>query len=784
MSGHPTTINLTPSPDILEVIAEVDLQIHHCLAELVDNCLDELQQALAADSAFVPRVDVTLPSSTKVTRDSSIYVGDNGWGMNVEQLESALRAGSSGKQKLGSLGMFGMGFNIATARLGQLTEVRTGQAEDDEWLIASIDIRKMIDEGSYNVPIRREPKAKSEHGTLVRVTRLKDDIVTKLSSSRAAKDTKTRLGRIYTYLLRDPDGGHSGAALMGGENMNLYVNNTVVAPHLPCIWDPSRTVAYKGANTQAATPIDLPLADAFACLDCGKWYPVAHDLCTACGSGDIQVRERRIWGWVGVQRYNDGSDFGFSFFRQGRCLIDQDKELFNWQTPDGAWETEYPVEIGGGRLVGEIHLDFAKPQVRKTDFDRQSRDWYDMRERIRGLGPLRPNIAKARGYAENTSILGRYFNAFRRNDPGVKSLMPGNGKSATHELAREWTKYFRDGDPDYLTDEKWFEAAAGHDALKAAREAPSADGPPTGDDWLQREGLGDLADPVGRDLQTPYDSPLDPTVALRPETNDERFARYLERAVLLPETDREIRIEGVKTVLRVYVTNGVELRSTGEGARRQFVVRSVAGELEVYVDENCDLISAFGWNPMDMALMSAAPALIELYQSGLTVDELVAELLRQFPDRRVSAAAVRDRAESILERLRDRLAFIALKSPHEFWDALGSEARRTAENTAVAMASDIDWDACVTDGEFARYISVGGVIDLVVERPDLVLDGALFRATFVALGSNTQVDQLARLTGLLGDLRRMVAGPQSPRTLELQRFLLSADLLETELITE
>ena len=161
-----------------------------------------------------------------------------------------------------------------------------------------------------------------------------------------------------------------------------------------------------------------------------------------------------------------------------------------------------------------------------------------------------------------------------------------------------------------------------------------------------------------------------------------------------------------------------------------------------------------------------------------------AELLRQFPDRRVDAAAVRDRAESILERLRDRLASLAPKRPSEFWEALSSQARRTAENTAVAIASDIDWDSCVADGEFARYVGVGGVMDLVAERPDLVLDGALFRATFVALGANTQLDQLARLTGLLGDLRRMVAGPQSPRTLELQRFLLSADLIETELMAE
>src|SRR5690606_18192007 len=140
--------------------------------------------------------------------------------------------------------------------------------------------------------------------------------------------------------------------------------------------------------------------------------------------------ERRIWGWIGVQRYADNNDFGFSFFRHGRCLVDSDHSLFEWESPDGHREKEYPVELGKGRIVGEIHLDHAKPQVRKTDFDRQSQDWLMMVQKLRGDGPLKPKIAKSLGYPENSSILGRYFNAFRRNDPGVASLMPGNGTSA------------------------------------------------------------------------------------------------------------------------------------------------------------------------------------------------------------------------------------------------------------------------------------------------------------------------------------------------------------------
>ena len=132
----------------------------------------------------------------------------------------------------------------------------------------------MIEHDSYVVPLRFEPKDPAHRGTEISVTRLKDDTVTKLSSGRAIRDMKTRLGRIYTYMLRDPKAGHSGAELMGGVGLSLYVNTTSVSPYLPCIWDPSRKVNYKGAEVPAASAIDIPLSDAYACMDCGKWHAI------------------------------------------------------------------------------------------------------------------------------------------------------------------------------------------------------------------------------------------------------------------------------------------------------------------------------------------------------------------------------------------------------------------------------------------------------------------------------------------------------------------------------
>jgi hypothetical protein len=52
---------------------------------------------------------------------AQLKITDNGIGMTAEVLERAVRAGWSGNNPIDDLGLFGMGFNIATARLGSVS---------------------------------------------------------------------------------------------------------------------------------------------------------------------------------------------------------------------------------------------------------------------------------------------------------------------------------------------------------------------------------------------------------------------------------------------------------------------------------------------------------------------------------------------------------------------------------------------------------------------------------------------------------------------------------------
>ena len=58
---------------------------------------------------------------------------DNGPGMTLERMVDAARAGYSHNSPVDNLGLFGMGFNIATARLGRTTQLRSGVAGEDRW---------------------------------------------------------------------------------------------------------------------------------------------------------------------------------------------------------------------------------------------------------------------------------------------------------------------------------------------------------------------------------------------------------------------------------------------------------------------------------------------------------------------------------------------------------------------------------------------------------------------------------------------------------------------------
>jgi Histidine kinase-, DNA gyrase B-, and HSP90-like ATPase len=800
-SGH---LDLTPSPRLLEILGDIPYQTWQCLAELIDNAFDDFLADDQRDLSDPPAVHVTLPKPSTAEGDEIVCVADNGRGMTEQSLENALKAGYSQKSRYGSLGLFGMGFNIATARLGSVTEVRTTQTGDPFWLVAEIDFRRMQRERSFVIPLRREEKQDpSLHGTEVTVRKLRPDSRDRLRRTATATQIRERLGNVYSYMLRSRDGiPELPDPVLSGRGFALYVNGARVRPRLPCVWSPQREVDYRGRKIPAVIEINRQLKAAWACLRCGHWHQAAPERCVECDGDDLELRERRIVGWVGVQRYFDPTDFGIDVLRNGRKILVADKSLFDWEHPDtGEVWKEYPIELGsttGGRLVGEVHLDHVPVVYQKNDFERGSLDWITAVHAIRGEGPLQPKKAGSVGFEENRSPLGLLFHGYRNIDPGTRYLIPGDGKRASHDNAREWAARFRSRQAEYLSDDKWYEQAVEHDRIKSGLSQPpptpagGSPGPNGGtgrgdgaagqgtagggeDDLFSRTGLGDIFGPGGGQPVPPADPPP------RAETEEERFERYRSVARLMHDLSGDVAIAQMGR-RQVVAYDTIERLTDPSGLDTPCVSRSVRGnKIEVFVNSDHEVFRECGRDPRDYAIVQLSEQLRVEARVDYNISRVAAEVTTRLPDQRLTDATLRERVEGVLRRVREALAPITAQHAAALWACLSHADKTTAERAALADEPRLVWPELTTDGRFATYIGAGALAAIVRERPDLVLDGKVFTTTWATWSSDEAKDrQVARLARHLEALSEFMASADAKSRLDLAMVRLTLDMLDQE----
>ena len=143
-------LDITPTPRILRTLGEIPFQIWQCIAELIDNSIDAFLSS-AANASDQPdrKIRINWDSNNVGAANRTIEVIDNAGGMSLEQLQNAVRAGYSSNNPMDNLGLFGVGFNIATARLGDSTTIMTTRAGDAEWIGVTIDFEKLIENKPY-----------------------------------------------------------------------------------------------------------------------------------------------------------------------------------------------------------------------------------------------------------------------------------------------------------------------------------------------------------------------------------------------------------------------------------------------------------------------------------------------------------------------------------------------------------------------------------------------------------------------------------------------------------
>ncbi len=774
----PSSINIRPSPRILRVLGDIEFEPWQCIAELVDNAFDDFLEVHRSGTHWPDGYKVSVSLPDRASADATIVIEDSGRGMSIDMLNNAVRAGWSSNDRFSKLGLFGMGFNIATARLGRVARVFTTRAHDTEWLGVEIDLDKIGDD--FEVPLIRRPKSSaSEHGTVVEITRLEPSRAGWLGKNAA--NIRATLGDVYSYLLSNTP-------------FSLFLDSVKVTPKRACIWDESRSVTYGSGSTAEQIPavlkIDERLPDADACLTCGNWQPPQLGKCSECGAATLETRTRRIHGWLGIQRYLHKSEFGIDFLRNGRRILRYDKRLFSWTDPNdplAAPEVEYPVELGqGGRIVGEIHLDHVPVNYQKNAFEWSDRQWIAAARFLRGDGPLLPKRARELGYPPNDTPLARLHRGYRRNDPGYRCLVPGNGAGPIHADTLEWRDKFHKGLPEFQTDSKWWESVVYHEAKVAAAAAP----PSTTNDVLAELGLGASASTSASAGGGPAQSLVNagkpsqkPKVAPVPETEKERADRLRATGEVVPSLSKDFGLADLGAALEVTTFAVREPLVDANGAPTPVWLWRESGKRHAaFIDVTHAVFQSFPVDPGVLLSVEIANHLRVRADSKLTVAQVTSQLLEQrLTDLRVEQSYLAGQARDLLAFVRQRMADAVASNPDRAWQHLSIEERATTETNMVVAGSASTIEQLQKSGEFLLHVPATFLPRLAEEWPEAFFDGNVFKGGYSAVTTAAERHiAVGRVVSYLYDAA-VVAEVKLGSSVALSRCALSIQLLRAEL---
>jgi len=776
-------VDITPTPKILRTLGDIPFAAWQCLAELTDNSLDAFftaeEKGITIDC---PRVDIYWSNDSVAQNNREIVVQDNGLGMRLEVLQQAAKAGFSSNDPISNLGLFGMGFNIATARLGEETRFLSATPDSDEWVGINISFEQLIKDQTFAAPIIREAKKDpNESGTKIIVSKLRDGIYQEIKRKETA--IRKQLENIYTPILRR-------------NKVTIYVQGKQLAPHPHCIWNDSRYVIRKGVKVEAVQQINRDLGETYFDTLKNRYLTgdeiSEFDIVVSKGGqlpANVRKRARRLRGWIGIQRYAEPTDFGIDFVRNGRKILISDKSLFGYENPDtGTLVVEYPVELSstvGGRIVGELNVDYLIPTYQKNGFDNTDRAWRLTVEAVRGAGPILPKTRQAMGYdGDNDSPLGKLVNAYRRNDPGTKNL------AIPPKMARDFAKRFYAGDLEYETDEKWWKVAQESDRErgeggKGLTPVNSGDAP--SDDVTQYL----PSSPVGSPSQTASDSISSPQpgLAVTPAPVNS------SRDDLIQQSDREESLSGKYS----YNTSpGMEITAWRmkdnqikiEGNRIPYHLYQDGVDVDFFFDPTHPLLAEYPLSPKQLLLFGLAEK-FSLRDHGVSIQTALVGLIdNHLTDERINPQALQERAHSIIASIREKLPsllghrFEKVKEIIHNVEADEEElAKRLLDEAPLLLTAYQDSaDEAI---QCLAFINESAIRRLIEAFPEEFMDKKLFTLPYTTLNIGNESmkvrlrrNSLDRILSYLSDVILLMQVGKHQSKQELLRYSNTLTLLE------
>ncbi len=455
-------LDITPDPKVLIALTHTPLKPLDALCEIIDNGIDSFRAAkIAGEKIRHPLLEILVPGEAQARRgEGFVRIVDNGIGLDREGLSNTLKAGFSGKNKYDTLGLFGMGFNIATGKIGRVTTVITARRQDDFALRVVLDLPRLVAKKKFEVPVEQIDKPHNfEQGTIVEVTSWWPEghpnygFIAQLAHIPNAQ-LRGQIGRRYATLLRSGE----------EDRVRINLNHEFVDGFEHCVWSSDRFLERQGWGLiPARIELDEVISSQKRCIQDGSILDAVTNTCVECGESQFRTVDERVRGWVGIQRFDDNNKFGIDLIRNGRAIRVSEKDAFFSFVDDlGEATKEYPTDQQTGRIIGELHLDHVPVDFQKQDFQRSSEEWIRSISFLRGGSLLPSNWKEGR---RNETVVSRLFQGYRKiRNYGRADMYMGRfdevGRKAVRiarEVEVDLYRRFQNREPGYYDDAKWWE---------------------------------------------------------------------------------------------------------------------------------------------------------------------------------------------------------------------------------------------------------------------------------------------------------------------------------------
>jgi len=472
-------LDITPHPQILGILAMASLSWIDALSELIDNSVDSFGYAeRVGEPVKNPQIELFIPTLTDVKAGKGEFIiRDNGFGLDRQGINNAITAGFSGQTQFASLGLFGVGFNIASGKIGPKTTILSARKSDNFASEVVLDLDELIRTGKYEVEGHEVPKPEGlEQGTIIKIggTYAKGHQNAEFASriaSKSGNQVLDQLGRRYATCIKD-----KGIAIRVYETP---ASHNLVKPFEHCVWSSERTTAAASALKKQQIPaqifFDESLGSFKRCVECGRYIPDGVDKCEIeTHTNAPQTIESKVRGWVGIQRFDDANRYGIDLIRNGRTILRGEKSLFFEVTDEGGNKIkEYPLNDINGRIVGEVHLDGCRVDYLKQQFQADAMFEKALKflrgEALRPQGPKNSNLSWEEGYV-NDSPISKLYSAYDRVRFTKQATSPkdvlypatwDNIKKQPKRIGREWERAayekFLNKEDGWFDDANWFE---------------------------------------------------------------------------------------------------------------------------------------------------------------------------------------------------------------------------------------------------------------------------------------------------------------------------------------